>query len=144
MIQFEQKMKEFWTMGGLSKKTQPESNQSFGQRLAKIRKAKGLTQTELGMRIGATQRAMHHYEKKAEYPPVQKIVELAHALDMSVDELLGVDVNNDSYKNINPKLAKRLRLASNLPSHELKALSTFIDALLLKQQVKEKDAGQAM
>jgi len=130
-------------MGGLSKKTQPGNNQSFGERLAKIRKAKGLTQTELGARIGATQRAMHHYEKKAEYPPVQKIVELARALDMSMDKLLEVDDNgNESYQNINPKLAKRLRLASNLPSHELKALSTFIDALLLKQQVKEKGASQ--
>jgi hypothetical protein len=29
-----------------------------------------------------------------------------------------------------------IRLASNLPEHDLKALSTFIDALLLKQQVK--------
>lgn len=143
MLQFQQKLKELWTMGGLTQKTQTENNISFGQRLAKIRKAKGLTQTELGARIGATQRAMHHYEKKAEYPPVQKIVELAQALDMSVDELLGIDNNgHDSYKNINPKLAKRLRLASNLPSHELKALSTFIDALLLKQQVKGKDAAQ--
>lgn len=130
-------------MGGSTQNKQPENNMSFGQRLAKIRKAKGLTQTELGARIGATQRAMHHYEKKADYPPVQKIVELAHALDMSVDELLGVDSNDqDSYRNINPKLAKRLRLASNLPSHELKALSTFIDALLLKQQMKGKDAAQ--
>ena len=133
-------------MGGLHKKTQPDNNRSFGQRLAKIRKAKGLTQTELGERIGATQRAMHHYEKKAEYPPVQKIIELARALDMSVDELLGVDdEGHDFYQNINPKLAKRLRLASDLPSHELKALSTFIDALLLKQQVKGKDVRrQAM
>jgi transcriptional regulator with XRE-family HTH domain len=136
-------------MGGLPKKIQPENNQAFGQRLAKIRKAKGLTQTELGARIGASQRAMHHYEQKAEYPPVQKIIELARALDMSVDELLGIDDNgndvDDSYQNIRPKLAKRLRMASNLPSHELKALSTFIDALLLKQQVKEKDTGhQAM
>ena len=113
MIQSKQKLKEFWTMGGLSKKIQPENNKSFGKRLAKIRKAKGLTQAELGARIGATQRAMHHYENKAEYPPAQKIIELAQALDMSVDELLGISENeNDDYQNINPKLAKRLRLAS--------------------------------
>jgi hypothetical protein len=86
---------------------------------------------------------MHHYENKAEYPPTGKIIELTQALDINVDELLGVG-NNDkhSYQNINPRLAKRLRLASNLPSHELKALATFIDALLLKQQIKGKHAAQ--
>ncbi len=111
--------------------------------MAQIRKAKGLTQGELGARISVSQRIMHHYENKAEYPPAQKVIDLARALDMSVDELLGIGNNgNESYKNINPKLAKRLRLASNLPVHGLKALSTFIDALLLKQRVKEKSAGQ--
>jgi transcriptional regulator with XRE-family HTH domain len=135
-------LQEFSAMGGTAKKTKSGNNRSFGRRLAQIRKAKGLTQTELGSRIGVSQRIMHHYENKAEYPPAQKIIDLARALDMSVDELLGVDKGSfDSYKNINPKLAKRLRLASNLPSHELKALSTFIDALLLKQKVRAKAAG---
>ena len=125
-------------MGGKIQNAPSENDFSFGRRLAKIRRAKGLTQTELGLRIGASQRAMHHYEKKAEYPPVQKIIELARALDMTVDELLGTgDNGSPHYQNINPKLAKRLRLASNLPQHDLKALSTFIDALLLKQEVKE-------
>ena len=55
---------------------------------------------------------MHRYEKKAEYPSVQKIVELAQALDMSVDDLLRIDNNgHDSCKNINPKLAKRFKIS---------------------------------
>ena len=97
----------------------------------------------MGARIGASQRAMHHYENKAEYPPAQKIIELAQALEMSVDELLGVNhKGNYDYQNIKPQLAKRLRLASNLPPHELKALFTFIDALIIKQQIKEKEIDQ--
>ena len=130
-------------MGGKTQKTPSGNNFSFGRRLAKIRKAKGLTQTELGQRIGASQRAMHHYEKKADYPPVQKLMDLARALDMTVDELLRTgDNGSPRFQNINPKLAKRLRLASNLPQHDLKALSTFIDALLLKQEVKENKTDQ--
>lgn len=127
-------------MSSTAKKSKTEEKMSFGQKLAKIRKAKGLTQTELGARIGVSQRIIHHYENKAEYPPSPKIIELAHALDMSVDELLGLDNGEVSaYQNINSKLAKRLRLASNLPSHDLKSLVTFIDALILKQQVKGTD-----
>lgn len=87
-------------MGGAGKKTKSGNNQSFGQRLAQIRKAKGLSQGELGARIGISQRIMHHYENKAEYPPTGKIIELTQALDINVDELLGVG-NNDkhSYQN---------------------------------------------
>ena len=126
-------------MNNAAQKAKTSNKVTFGQRLAKIRRAKGLTQKELGQRVGVSQRIIHHYENKAEYPPAPKIIELAQALSMTVEKLLGIDNHDlDSYQNINPKLAKRLRLASNLPSHDLKSLVTFIDALLLKQQVREK------
>ena len=117
-----------------------KSKTSFGQRLAQIRKAKGLTQVELGKIIGVSQRIVHHYENKADFPPAQKIIELAQALNMSIDELLGTNgnVNDSDYQDIKPNLAKKLRQASSLPPHDLKALITFIDALILKQQVKDE------
>ncbi len=111
---------------------------TFGQRLIQIRKTMGLTQTELGDRIGVSQRIIYHYEHKAEYPPTPKLIELAQALNMSVDELLGIESSNDkAYQDIKPMLAKKLRRASQLPTNDLKALSTFIDALILKQQIKD-------
>lgn len=117
-----------------------QSKTSFGQRLAQIRKAQGLTQVELGKMIGASQRIVHHYENKADFPPAQKIIELAQALNMSIDKLLGTNGNVDdsAYQGIKPNLAKKLRQASSLPPHDLKALTTFIDALILKQQVKDE------
>jgi transcriptional regulator with XRE-family HTH domain len=121
------------------------NNLSFGERLANIRKAKGITQKELGERIGVSQRIMNHYEKKAEYPPTQKLIELARALDMGIDELLGIasDGNDAIYNDIKPGLARKLRQASQLPPQEIKALSTFIDALIIKQQVNTDTAGAA-
>ena len=86
---------------------------------------------------------MNHYEKKAEYPPTQKLIELARALDMGVDELLGITNNgdNETLKDIKPGLARKLRQASQLPPREIKALSTFIDALIIKQQVNNDSPG---
>ena len=126
-------------MNAVAQKTKIMNKPSFGQRLIQIRKSKGLTQIELGERIGVSQRIIHHYENKAEYPPTQKLIELAQALDMSIDELLGLkdNGNDEAYQDIKPRLAKKLRKASGLPSHDLKALSTFIDALILKQHVKD-------
>lgn len=126
-------------MSAVAQKTKKMNKSPFGKRLVQIRKAKGLTQVELGKRIGVSQRIIHHYENKAEYPPTQKLIELAQALDMSVDDLLGIKNNgsNEAFQDIKPTLAKKLRRASKLPPHDLKALSTFIDALIVKQQVKD-------
>ena len=129
---------ELNNMNTIAQKTNTMNKLTFGQRLTQIRKAMGLTQTELGKRIGVSQRIMHHYENKAEYPPTQKLIELAHALNKSIDELLGTENNNnENYQNIKPMLARKLRRASQLPPSDLKALSTFIDALMLKQQVEK-------
>ena len=125
---------EFNNMDTIAQKTNTMNKLTFGQRLTQIRKAMGLTQVELGKRIGVSQRIIHHYENKAKYPPTQKLIELAHALNKSIDELLGTENNNDkNYQDIKPMLAKKLRRASQLPPNDLKALSTFIDALVLKQ-----------
>ena len=75
-----------WTQ----KKTTPKKNDSFGQRLAELRKLRGLTQVQLAEKLGSTQRAITYYENEAEYPPVETIVELARILSVSTDELLGL------------------------------------------------------
>lgn len=64
---------------------------------------------------------------------------------MGVDELLGITNHNgqESYQDIKPELARKLRQASQLPPGEIKALSTFIDALIIKQQVNNDSAGAA-
>ena len=131
-------------MSATAEKTAAVDRLSFGQRLARIRKAKGLTQTELGQMIGVSQRIMHHYENKSEYPPAQKIIELAQALGMSIDELIGVSGNSGEgdFQDMKPTLAKKLRQVSTLPTHDIKALTTFIDALILKQQVKSYQQGE--
>ena len=129
-------------MSTVAHKTKSVNKTSFGQRLVQLRKSKGLTQVELGKRISVSQRIIHHYENKAEYPPTQKLIEIAQALDMSIDDLLGIkgNGNDEAHLDIKPTLAKKLRQASKLPPHDLKMLSSFIDALILKQQVKDNSA----
>lgn len=63
---------------------------SFGQRLAELRRLRGLTQVQLAEKLNSTQRAITYYENEASYPPVDTIIELAKILGVSTDELLGV------------------------------------------------------
>jgi transcriptional regulator with XRE-family HTH domain len=72
----------------MPKKVQPGSE--FGERLYNLRKQRGWTQIQLAEAIGSTQRAISRYETVAEYPPASVIVELAKALKVTSDELLGL------------------------------------------------------
>jgi transcriptional regulator with XRE-family HTH domain len=72
----------------MPKKVPPSS--PFGKRLVTARQARGLTQTQLAEMIGSTQRALSRYETIADYPPTAVVIELAKALKISADELLGL------------------------------------------------------
>jgi transcriptional regulator with XRE-family HTH domain len=61
----------------------------FGARLVALRKARNMTQIDLALAINSTQRAISYYEAEGGNPDLPVIVQLAHALGVSTDELLG-------------------------------------------------------
>ena len=71
-----------------------------GNRLREVRKAKGLTQTELGELIGVGKSAICCYEKETRNPTLEAVIEMIHVFGVSADYLLGADylvkLNNDS------------------------------------------------
>lgn len=62
-----------------------------GTRLREVRKAKGLTQTELGELIGVGKSAICCYEKEIRNPTLEAIIEMIHVFGVSADYLLGTD-----------------------------------------------------
>ncbi len=64
-------------------------DESFGPRLTRIRKARGLTQVKLAEAAGTTQRAISYYENDAGVPPSSAVISLAKALEVSTDNVLG-------------------------------------------------------
>ena len=73
-----------------TKKKTTKQPPTFGQRLAELRRLRGLTQVQLAEKLNSTQRAITYYENEASYPPVDTIIELAKILGVTTDELLGV------------------------------------------------------
>jgi len=76
------------TLDTMPRKVRPSS--AFGERLAELRAEQGITQGQLAEMIGSSQRAISAYETVAEYPPTIVVVEIAKALKVSADELLGL------------------------------------------------------
>jgi len=114
--------------GDMKKKAKRQ--EAFGERLARIRKSRGLTQAELGEAVGVSQRVIAYYETEGEQPPGALLVDLARVLAVSSDELLGLQ---DVAALTTPKTArliKRLQRIEELPVSDQKALLKFLDALL--------------
>src|SRR3990172_3130834 len=70
--------------------TKTETKEDFRNRLTALRKEQGLTQTQLGEKVGVSCRVIAYYEGETVYPPAHLIEPLAKALNISTDELLGV------------------------------------------------------
>ena len=59
-----------------------------GRQIADLRKAKGLTQNELGERLGVSYQAVSNWERGESLPDTALLPELAEVLETSVDSIL--------------------------------------------------------
>lgn len=105
---------------------------SFGERLQALRKARGLTQVQLAEAAQTTQRAISYYETEAGFPPAPAVIDLARALQISTDELLGVrapKVQRIDEDSDTRRMWKRFQKVSALPERDQKAVLRLINSL---------------
>ena len=77
---------------------------NFNEKLIELRKSKGLSQDELGQRLGVSRQTISKWELAQSYPDFQRLVLLSDYFGMSLDSLVkGVDVQDVREKNLNEK-----------------------------------------
>ena len=64
-------------------------NETFGQRLQRLRKNASLTQEEVAVKLNITGQAVSKWENDVSAPDISVLVELSDILGVSLDELLG-------------------------------------------------------
>ena len=108
-----------------------EPQTAFGKRLFTLRKARGLTQSQLAEALGTTQRVISYYETDAELPPSAVIIPLARVLEVSTDELLGLRPAKSNGNNSVEKqrLWKRFQKMEALPTKDQRAVIRLINSL---------------
>lgn len=127
-----------------SKKTPPTP---FAARLYEARLARGLTQVQLAEKIGSTQRAISHYESTTGLPPVSVLIDLAKALGVSSDALLGlaaVPASGASQKKESPverRLWRKFQQVLRLPAKDQRAVIRLINSVALAQGEKKRARG---
>lgn len=114
---------------GLAMKEMPHD--SFAARLAALRRSRGLTQEELGAAAASSQRMIAHYENTPDaQPPADVLRALATALEVSADELLGLQPLAEDVSSARYHLRKRLRRVEDLPPEDQKTVLKVVDALI--------------
>ncbi|MBW1825312.1 MAG: helix-turn-helix transcriptional regulator [Deltaproteobacteria bacterium] len=110
----------------------------FGKRLAYYRKAKGLTQKQLGDQIEVSNRVIAYYEGETNYPPAHLIVPLAKALEITTDELLGVTETRKDFDTRNTALRRKLKVVESLPQRDRKAIMHYINMISKTRGIHQK------
>jgi transcriptional regulator with XRE-family HTH domain len=106
-------------------------DESIGQRIARIRKARAMTQVELARRLDTIQGMISDYESDRRRLHAEMIVKVAQALSVSADELLGTKAQKGAANGaMSLRFTRRLNKLSELPPARQKFVLQTLDALL--------------
>jgi transcriptional regulator with XRE-family HTH domain len=101
--------------------------ETFGQRLVKLRKKVGFTQVELAKKIGLTQGLVSDYELDKLRPYHEMVIRFAVALGVTTDDLLGLKTIKHQEDIPSKKILRRVKKIETLPPSQQKALLKTID-----------------
>ena len=110
---------------------------NFGKRLARLRKARGLTQQQLGDRIGVSRRVIAYYEGETKYPPAHLIVPLSKSLNITADQLLGVNKDKEIVDHRLAALWRKLKVLETFSDKEKKAVLQYVEVIAEKNKAQK-------
>jgi len=108
--------------------------EELGRRIYELRKAKGLTQTELGEALGFSQQHVHGFEKGIRRVPVSLLPKLASVLGVSFEDLLGEQRRKRSKRGPRSKLERQFEVVSQLSKRKQQLVSEMLDAIIVQAQ----------
>jgi transcriptional regulator with XRE-family HTH domain len=120
-----------------------EAALGFGERVARQRKEAGISQTALSAELGISQRMMAYYEGPSGHPPGHLLPEIARALGVSVEALLGTETAKRKTKAVDTRVQRRLQQLEKLDSAERRQILQLIDAFIERGRLKKKISSSA-
>lgn len=104
--------------------------EGFGERLAEIRQTRAMTQAELATAVGVSRRVIAYYEHQDAQPPGAMLVDLAKALRVSTDQLLGLKTPKEKASPRTARLLKRLQKVAQLPATDQRVILKMLDSMV--------------
>lgn len=106
----------------------------FHIRLKATREKRQLSQEELGKKAKLNTTAVSHFETKSRKPSFDNLKNLADALDVSVDFLMG---RTDNLHGKTAEEASIFRHVENLTDEDLQLAESFMASLAKRREPKE-------
>jgi transcriptional regulator with XRE-family HTH domain len=103
---------------------------ALGSRVAQLRKEHGLTQTQLGERLGITQQMVASYEIGRRRIPASMLPQLAQIFVVGMDELIGQPSSNRAKRGPTPKLQQHIEAISQLPKPKQRFVLEMLETVL--------------
>jgi transcriptional regulator with XRE-family HTH domain len=105
----------------------------LGARIAELRKTHGLTQVQLAESLKLTQQMIASYEIGRRRVPASLLPDLAHALAVSVEALIGQKEAAPGKRGPAPKLQQQMERIQRLPKAKQRFVMEMIDTVLAQQ-----------
>jgi transcriptional regulator with XRE-family HTH domain len=110
--------------------TAQQTEETIGERLARLRRERGMTQVELAQQLGVAQPVVSDYERGELRLHGELIIKLSDVLGVSSEELLGLKKSPSNGALKNRRLLRRLQQIDRLPRRDQQALLRTIDRFL--------------
>lgn len=108
--------------------TEGDAAEGLGDRMARLRRAKGWSQKDLADRAGAKPSQISRCERGGYHPRPDLLPRLAEALEVSLDYLMTGRGTGEVRRDF--RLRERVQALEGLPSRQRDNLVAFLDALL--------------
>ncbi len=102
--------------------------ETFGKKLATLRKDKKLSQTDLAKQLKTSVSVISRYERDEMTPSIDAAKKLATLLDTTVGYLLGENENADMFKN--PHMLRRFKDILSFPEDKQEHILFAIDSMI--------------
>ena len=113
----------------------PEIRKALGAHMKKLRKQKGWSQKELAKRIDGSYQQLNKYESGLHSPPLHKLIQIAEALDTTIDYLILGQITG-----IEPihsrRLFERFKVLESFEPNNQETVISLIDAMIAKQKME--------
>jgi transcriptional regulator with XRE-family HTH domain len=112
----------------------------LGERIRRLRKERGWTQTDLAERVGCSRRAIVYYERDGKYPPAPIAAAMAGAFGIDLGTFIEPDEpqnrsSRDEPNLLNPderRLWKKFRVLLDLNERDRSAVFRMVEGLVAK------------
>jgi transcriptional regulator with XRE-family HTH domain len=103
---------------------------ALGARVAELRKEQGITQQQLAELLGVSQQSVAAYEVGRLRIAVSMLPRLAKNLGVSVEALIGEEIQPAARRGPTPKLAQQMERISRLPRTKQRFVMDVIESVL--------------